>query len=331
MIQKNVYFHKGFKNIKKSFLKITKDIWSKENKNVIIKLHFGERGNNTSLQINDIKPYTEILKKLGYKSILTDTPVVYPSVRNTVPKYTKFAIQKGFSNLGEILISDTYKKIKAKAFTVECSKDLLDSKNILVISHIKGHTCSSFGGTIKNLGMGGTSKKSKLAQHDLGKPVLDKTKCIKCNKCIQICPAKTIKTIFKIIHIDNCFYGCSKCILVCPKKALKPKKAIFDDLLAQSASSLINNFSKHTFYINILKNITLRCDCSKNPGNIICKDIGILFSKNPVALDKASIDIINQYEKDIFQHSHQKDPYLQIKFASKYTKLDMEYDLININ
>jgi hypothetical protein len=129
------------------------------------------------------------------------------------------------------------------------------------------------------------------------------------------------------INLNNCA-GCSICEIECPYNCLAPEKAIFDDLLAQGASAVINNFPSKVFYINFITNISKNCDCDPNSGEIISQDIGILFSENPVAIDKASVDLVNNLNnKDIFKEVHHKDPILHLKFASEYTKKELDYQL----
>jgi len=48
------------------------------------------------------------------------------------------------------------------------------------------------------------------------------------------------------------------------------------------------------FYVNFLNNITELCDCVNIHGEYLVSDIGILFSKDIVAIDRASIDLINE-------------------------------------
>ncbi len=101
------------------------------------------------------------------------------------------------------------------------------------------------------------------------------------------------------IDYEACF-GCSICQLHCPAQCLKLKKALFDDLLGQGAAAVIDNLPKNTFYVSFIKNVTRLCDCGKHPGEIISPDIGVLFSSNPVAIDKASVDLINKVNDAMF-------------------------------
>lgn len=323
-----VYFLKNSSKLSLATEKILKNFYQKGNP-IVAKIHFGEPGNKTALTPKEVQPIMNVLNNFGFQIILTDTPVAYTSARSTVAGYQKVAKQKGFDKLGKLLISNEGVKVKTKDFVAKIAKPLAKAKNVLVISHVKGHSCSGFGGAIKNLGMGGVTKETKQLEHDLCKPVFVK-ECQGCQTCAKLCPAKAIKMDKgkAVFDLGEC-WGCSICILECPFKCLAPKKAIFDDLLAQAAAAVINHLPVKTYYINILKNISQFCDCSSSSGQILSKDIGILFSKNPVAIDKASVDLINKNNgKNLFYENHHKDPYLQIQFAQKYTKFSEGYKLI---
>ncbi len=312
---------------------ITRDLFEnsyQKNSEIYIKIHFGEPGNDKTLQPKDIEPITTVLKELNLKPILIDTPVAYPSPRGTVKGYKKVVKEKGWHKLAPFVISDNYIKIKTEDLTVEVCKELVEAENVLVISHVKGHACSGFGGAIKNLGMGGVSKETKALVHGLSQPKFVK-ECEGCGICAELCPAKAIimKERKAVLNNDTC-WGCSICQIECPHNCLAPKKATFDDLLAQGASAVINNLPKKTFYINLIKNVTKYCDCEVKHGGVIADNVGVLFSQNPVAIDKASIDLIRKQEgRKIFKELEHKDPLLHVDFAAKYTNLKNNYQLHN--
>lgn len=299
------------------------------NEKVIVKMHFGEPGNETAFKPEDVKPYIEALKELGHEVLMVDTPVAYNSVRNTKEGYEKAIKERGYDSIGEYKVVDEYVNVNVDNLEFEVARDLAEAKNVLVLSHVKGHECAGFGGAIKNLGMGALSSKTKKMIHALSKPEIDIAKCIGCGVCARLCPAKAIIIESEKANPDiNKCWGCSICEINCPQKALTPNGRIFDEALAMGASSAIKVMPKNTFYVNVIKNITKSCDCESNSGNIIAGDIGTLFSSNPVAVDTASIDLINKKEgKDIFKEVNKKDPKLQLEYAEKYSGFKKEYEL----
>lgn len=324
-----VFFSKKLNNIDSNLNSTIKDYFDKDFP-VFIKIHFGEPGNVAALTVGDIKPIVEFLQVNWYETVLIDTPVAYPSPRNSVSWYTQVTQDLWYDKISKCLISDNFIKVKMKNFTSKVCKELVEAKNVLVISHVKWHQCAWFGWAIKNLWMWGLMKDTKIAIHGWAHPtwVLE---CRGCWRCSKACPAWAIKMVNwkEDINLNKC-RGCSICQLVCPYGCLKPKVALFDDLLAQWACSCINWFHKQ-FYINFIIRVAKKCDCEKDCWWIIAHDEWILYSENPIAIDAASLDIINKNNwRNVFKDVNIKDPYLQINFAEKYCNFKKEYDLIDL-
>lgn len=325
-----VYFLKEFSKLEESSASLFKNFYPPGSK-ILIKLHFGEPGNNLAFTPEDVAPVINALKALNLEPILFDTPVVYDSPRNSVEGYEKVVREKGFQKMAPFFISDNGIAVKMKDLNVEACKEMIEAENVLMISHVKGHECSGFGGAIKNFGMGCVTKKSKGEIHALAQPKLVSS-CLKCGHCLKICPAKAITMGDTQIEVDleKCL-GCSICQQECPNNSLAPQKALFDDLLAQGAAAVINNLSGKILYINIIKNISVHCDCCADPGAIISHDIGVLFSENPFAADKASVELINNsVGKNLFKEHNHKDPMAHVRLAAKYAQKSMDYEMINL-
>jgi uncharacterized Fe-S center protein len=327
-MKSKVFFLKDFSKLKKAVKRQLNRYYFPDIE-ILVKLHFGEPGNKNAFTPKDIAPVINGLKELGYKPIMFDMPVAYHSPRMTVKGYLEVVKQRGYDKLADFKISNRGKKIKMKSFSPEVSLDLLEAKNILVLSHVKGHICAGFGGAIKNLGMGANTVASKNLQHSLCQPEFVK-ECRGCGTCARLCPFGAIKMVKgkAVVNLEKCS-GCSICQLNCPYQCLSPKKAIFDDLLAQAACAGINNFKAKVYYINIIKNVSRHCDCHSHSSPLISPDLGVLFSENPVALDTACLDLIKKanQNKDVFKENNHKDPYLQLKFAAGYCRFSPEYQL----
>ena len=99
-----------------------------------------------------------------------------------------------------------------------------------------------------------------------------------------------------------------------------------DRLLAESAYAVLSKFKK-AFFINFIIDITKECDCCSNAGPIVADDIGVLFGKDIVAIDQASVDLIYSQKYGVFEKLHNKDPYLQIKYARELGMGKRKYDI----
>ena len=80
--------------------------------------------------------------------------------------------------------------------------------------------------------------------------------------------------------------------------------------------------------MNVLMKITKECDCCVDCLPIICDDIGFLFSTDPVAIDAASIDLIEKTGGSI--KVFRKRPREQVEFAEKIGLGSMDYKIKTI-
>lgn len=109
----------------------------------------------------------------------------------------------------------------------------------------------------------------------------------------------------------------------------------FLESMADAASSVINYFKNNIVYISIMKNISVDCDCCSVAEDPCIPDIGILASTDPVALDKACLDLIynsNFQGKDHFiERVETRNGKHILDAASKLNLGNLEYELIDID
>ncbi len=71
-----------------------------------------------------------------------------------------------------------------------------------------------------------------------------------------------------------------------------PEQDRFLEAMADSASSVVKYFNGNIAFINVMKNISVDCDCDAHASAPCMEDIGILASLDPVAIDQACLDIV---------------------------------------
>ena len=71
-----------------------------------------------------------------------------------------------------------------------------------------------------------------------------------------------------------------------------PEQDRFLEAMADAASSVVDYFKGNAVYINVMKNISIDCDCDGNASAPCMQDIGILASTDPVAVDQACLDLV---------------------------------------
>ncbi len=114
-----------------------------------------------------------------------------------------------------------------------------------------------------------------------------------------------------------------------------PEQDRFLEAMADAASSVVEHFKGNMVFINVMKNISKDCDCDGNASAPCMKDIGILISLDPIAIDQACLDLVYNSEdpgRDILikrieslHGVHTIEAAAEIGFGSR------EYELIDVN
>ncbi|NBJ92819.1 DUF362 domain-containing protein [Parablautia muri] len=77
-----------------------------------------------------------------------------------------------------------------------------------------------------------------------------------------------------------------------PKKMWKSDHDSFLESMADAASSVVEYFQGNVVYVNVMKNMSVDCDCCAVAEDPCMKDIGILVSLDPIAIDQACLDLV---------------------------------------
>ena len=98
--------------------------------------------------------------------------------------------------------------------------------------------------------------------------------------------------------------------------------------MAEYAYCVHNLFEGRSGYFNFLVRMTRDCDCMSRDAPSFMEDIGLLASRDPVALDKASADLVNaRAGKDIMQELRPIDWTIQLRHAEEIGLGSMDYEL----
>jgi len=284
----------------------------KKNDLVAIKLHFGEKGNTAYIRPLFLRTIVTKIKKLDCKPFLTDTNTLYSGSRSDAISHFNTAIEHGFgySSVGcPLIIAGGLKgqsgvKIPIKGEVLQeaiIAREIVDADCIIAVSHFKAHELSGFGGALKNIGMGCATREGKLVQHSSVAPQVNSKICKGCKRCTGYCPSNAISVKLKKAYIDNdrCI-GCGECILICPHKAIdiqwSESPELFQKKMVEYAAGALQGKKKKSLFINFLIQISPACDCYPNSDSPIVRDIGIAASIDPVAIDAASCDLVNNEE-----------------------------------
>jgi hypothetical protein len=211
-------------------------------------------------------------------------------------------------------------------------KEIADSDVLISVAHFKGHELSGFGGTIKNLGMGCASRRGKLVQHSDVSPKVKRKNCIACGECVEHCAqsAISIENEKAVIDPKRCV-GCGECILICDNKAIDVRWnadiPLFQKKVVEYTLAVLKRKKGRAAFLNFLTHISPACDCYGHSDAPIVQDLGIMASKDPVAIDQASADMVNrQVGLEGSSLSSHKGAY-EDKFKGLYPKVDWTIQL----
>jgi uncharacterized Fe-S center protein len=198
--------------------------------------------------------------------------------------------------------------------------------------------------------MGCASRRGKLAQHSGINPKIKRKRCVACGDCVAHCSQKAINLIDQkaVINPEKCI-GCGECILICPNGAVQikynPSIPHFMESMVEYAAGVLMDKSGKSLFLNFITDVSPACDCEPYNDAPIVRNIGILASIDPVAIDQASVDLVNQERvlsgsclnihlepgEDKFKGLYPKvDWEIQIKYAENLGIGSRQYNLLSI-
>jgi uncharacterized Fe-S center protein len=275
-----------------------------------IKLHFGEKGGHAYIRPVFLRELVDQVKLAGGRPFLTDSSTLYPGQRKEAVSALTCGIQNGFAYAvvdAPLIMSDGLRGTSSRRIPIrgellsstDIGVEILEADALLTVSHFKCHELTGFGGAIKNLGMGCSSRAGKLEQHSSVAPKVAEHFCNLCHACLQACAHDAISFVEASAKIDpdNCA-GCSRCITVCEQQAIQIQWNEAADKvmrkMAEYALGAVTGKRQKQLYVNFITQVSPSCDCYGHSDAAIVPDIGILASTDPVALDRACVDLVNQ-------------------------------------
>jgi len=277
---------------------------------VAIKLHFGEDGNTAFLQPVYARVIVDKVKEAGGKPFLSDTNTLYRGKRANAVDHLNLVHEHGFSYAAmgcPVIIADGLRglnwvavPVNKKHFqTIRMAGDLYHADACIVLAHFKGHCQMGFGGALKSVSMGMANRGGKQALHSQVYPDVDRERCVACAICAKWCPADCITVARKQyakVNKRKCI-GCGECTAVCPHGAIAVRwgdsQQKEQERIAEFCWGVAQHKRGRIGYMSFLLNITPDCDCFTRSDAPIVPDVGILASWDPVAIDQASLDLVN--------------------------------------
>lgn len=223
---------------------------------VAVKISTGEPGGHNFLQPSLIK---DLVQKVN--GTIVECNTAYTGKRYTSEEHWQAVKDHGFLDIADVDIMDEKAEIKIPVQDTTHLKFNIVGANLqnydymINLAHFKGHAMGGFGGVLKNQSIGVASANGKAYIHTAG------------------------KTEKKEDMWENIF---------------KTEQDHFLESMAAAAQSVHEYFDggESIIYINVMNNLSVDCDCNAHPAEPLMKDIGILASTDPVALDQACLELV---------------------------------------
>lgn len=276
---------------------------------VAVKAHFGEPGNMAYVRPGYAARVVSMIQGARGMPFLTDTNTLYTGGRSNAVDHLASASANGFNRLSvgcDVVIADGLKGTDEVEIEVnlkhtrraKIARAVADADVVFTLNHFKGHELTGIGGAIKNLGMGCGSRGGKLFMHSSSKPEIKPEKCTSCGICKEFCPQEAI--VWRadrkaMIVYDRCI-GCGQCIAMCQYGAAQ---ALLDESAGNAAEKIAEYAlavlqGKQSIHLSFVTDVSPFCDCWSHNDAAIVADIGFAASLDPVALDRACVDLVNE-------------------------------------
>ena len=276
---------------------------------VAVKMHLGFHDGYQTVPVFFVRRIVEAIKKQGAFPFVTDNPTaVYQAVDRGYTQETC-----GCPIIPVAGVHDGYvskKKVDIKGIkSLDAAGVLLDADVLINLVHSKGHGACGYGGAFKNIALGGFSGPTRwrtihgIVQRD---KYFDEEKMTKehLERLKEACPRKapawddtTGKASLVFYECDQCHGGKQPCVEAdggVTGWSINPENFnSFQELMAANAKIILDSFDdSKIFHLNFLLNITPFCDCMGMAMPSVIDDIGIVASRDIVAVDTASLDLI---------------------------------------
>ncbi len=287
-----------------ALLRIYQALGVKAEGRVAVKISTGEGTNPNYLKPTLIKSLVDEVN-----GTIVECRTAYSGDRYSADDHWQVIHQHGFDSLFAVDLMDEYDEIRIPVKDKTHLKydivggHLANYDFMIALNHFKGHPMGGYGGALKNLSIGVASQNGKAYIHSAGK--------------MSKIDAGKLWTPEYIGDQDG-----------------------FLESMAAAAQGVVDYFQckNGIIYISVMNNMTVDCDCVAHPAPVKLQDYGILASTDPVALDQACIDIINQQKvtalndpTDLLKGIDKQHGTHTIDWAEKIGLGTKQYKLISID
>jgi uncharacterized Fe-S center protein/transcriptional regulator with XRE-family HTH domain len=346
---------------------------------VAIKIHFGEWNRSACLRPEDVACIVEEVKKCGGRPFVCDTTTLsyhpytsrfdelhalqtcYRHGFNPDSLDCPVTLADGWNGHDDVRVDIPGGNILKETYI---GRSIACADTLIVLSHAKGHHFTSFGGALKNLGIGAQSKRGKYCTHlamwgdpadAIGYPLVNTENCSGTNCkwykiCEDSCPEKAITLTEKGLefNFDKCrlCFSCQVTCMLVGENSIGFRGDFFpyaQIAIADAAKGCLSLFDPAKInFMTYIQDVAPECDCIPWADIPIVPDLGIIAGSDIVALETATIDLIDAAPNmpgsradalglkpgdDKFKAVRLSTPRIQIRAAEKLGMGSMYYEI----
>ncbi|MBP5360801.1 MAG: DUF362 domain-containing protein [Bacteroidaceae bacterium] len=286
-----------------SLVKIYKALGVEAKGRVAVKISTGEGGNPHYLRPTLIRELVDHVN-----GTIVECCTAYGGTRQDPAKHWETIHDHGFDSLFAVDIMDEHADIRIPIrdkthLKYDIVGEHLANYDFMInLAHFKGHAMGGFGGVLKNASIGVASTAGKCYIHTAGR---------------SIDPATAWSP-------ENLAAG--------------PTQDQFLESMAAAAQAVHDYFGGRIIYINVMNNMSVDCDCDGTPEAPELKDMGIMASLDPVAVDQACLDKVFNYQgrpgddnQPLIQRINRQHGTYITDYAQKIGLGSKRYKLINLD
>lgn len=286
---------------------------------VAVKINTGELFADTYIRPSHIRKVVDNIKRLEGIPFIAEATPLYLGGRHTSSGLIEAAAINGFTSASmecPVVCADGPNVTRRNPFNGEgVTMELPDGVELKQVEIASAFAradammvCANISPGIgvrsimKHIGMGCSTKKGKSLIHEVSKPKVDPNLCTGCGSCQLECAwdAISIEDGPAVIDYTKCV-GCMTCFEACHVQGTAAIDVLEEDGLVrrqirvvEAAATLLRAKRNKLGFMGFLIGIKGECECHSYSRREIVPDIGILASRDPVSLDSAAYELINQ-------------------------------------
>jgi uncharacterized Fe-S center protein len=275
---------------------------------ILIKIDVGEVGAFRGLRPAFVRTVVEQVHQLGRHAVLFDNCHVRQPAAGMGWSFFESATLNGLVSTalgGDVNVGDGWGGGETELLAIdgeelggaEVSRVVVDGGGVIILTHVTGHPLTGLSGALLSLGEGCLGRRGKMR---LAKGLFPEVgpACDGCGACVEICPQNALSLADGSAQLDQgACQGCSLiCTPTCPIDVLNvatTDRERYTKRVVEAGSAVAMAAMGKLLFVNLLFDLTAEPEAAGYSDLPVVPDLGVLISTDPVALDTATLDLLD--------------------------------------